>query len=72
MWTAREKIVLDQIRHALDLYKATEGHTPRNHKEFMERIIKENHVQLPALPTGHNYVYDPEADELMVERPDNL
>ena len=72
MWTAREKIVLDHIRHALDLHKTSEGHAPKTHQEFMDRIIKENHLQLPTLPAGHRYVYDPDTDELMVERPNNL
>ncbi|MEI8372386.1 MAG: hypothetical protein WCJ35_06060 [Planctomycetota bacterium] len=72
MWTVREQIVLGQIRKALDLYKASEEHFPKTHQEFMDRIIKENHLQLPTLPAGHRYVYDPDTDELMVERPNNL
>jgi hypothetical protein len=72
MWTAKEKIVLDQMHHALDLYKASQGHAPKTQQEFMDRIIKENHLQLPTLPAGHRYVYDPDTEELMVERPNNL
>ena len=72
MWTAKEKIVLDQMHHAMELYKASEGHAPKTEKEFMEKIIKENHLQLPTLPAGHRYVYDPSTEELMVERPNNL
>ncbi len=72
VWTAKEQIVLGQIRNSLDLYKASEEHAPKTHQEFMEKIIKANHLQLPTLPTGHRYVYDPSTEELMVERPNNL
>jgi hypothetical protein len=72
MFTAREKIVLDQMRHAQDLYKAEhEGHNPKNWEEFEEKILKANNLRLPTLPYGERYVYDPDKDELMVERPDN-
>jgi hypothetical protein len=68
-WNARERLVLDQIQHAMNLYKASEGSAPKSHQEFMDRIVKENHLQLPTLPTGHRYVYDPSKEELQVERP---
>jgi hypothetical protein len=67
MWAAKDKIVRDQIRKALDLYKASEGHAPASHEEFMDRIIKENNLQLPTLPAGHRYVYDPDTDELKIQ-----
>ena len=70
MWSAREKVFLDQMYHALDLYKADhDGHAPKTQDEFMQQIIKENHLQLPALPEGERYVYDPNTGELMVEKP---
>jgi len=73
LWNAKQMILLGQIRHDLDLYKAAnEGHAPKTQKEFMEKIIDANHLQLPMLPAGHRYVYDPSTEELMVERPNNL
>ena len=73
MWTAREKVVLDQMQHALDLYKADhDGHAPKTQEEFMDKIIKENHLQLPTLPAQHRYVYDPETAKLLVKRPNDL
>jgi len=51
------------------LYKAMNGHAPKTHEEFMEKIIKENRIQLPELPPGHRYRYYPEQEELMVEHP---
>ncbi len=72
MWKAKEKIVLDQMHHAMDLFKAVnDGHAPKTHKEFMEKIIDANHLQLPTLPAGQRYVYDPSTEELMVEKPND-
>ena len=66
----KERIVFDiAIPHALQLYEALEGHAPKSHEEFMEKIIKFNMIELPELPHGHEYVYDPEAKQLMVRHP---
>ena len=35
----------------------------------MEKIIKEYGVELPELPEGESYYYDPQREELMVQRP---
>ena len=73
LWNVKEMLVLDQIQHALNIYKAADpnGRGPQSHKEFMDRIIKENSIQLPELPEGQRYRYDPAAGELTVERPAN-
>lgn len=69
-FTAKEKIQFEiEIPHALALYKALEGNAPKSHEEFMEKIIKANQIKLLELPPGHKYVYDPETEILMVERP---
>jgi hypothetical protein len=69
-WAAREKIAYEiEIPQAMKLFQANEDRLPKSHKEFMERIIKENHINLPVLPEGHRYVYDPKRGELMVEQP---
>jgi hypothetical protein len=70
LFTVKEKLAFEiMIPHALDLYKATEGHAPASQEEFLEKIVKFNQIQLPALPPGHRYVYDPKSERLMVERP---
>ena len=51
------------------MFKASEGRFPKSQEEFMDRIVKESHLQLPVLPTGHTYVYDPEQGELLVRKP---
>jgi hypothetical protein len=72
LWNVKERLALMQIQQALDLYKAGEGHAPKSHQEFMDRIIKANDIKLPTLPPGQRYVYDPSKEELMVERPKDL
>lgn len=65
---AREKIAFDiQIPEAMKLFKATEDRAPRTHEEFMERIIKEQHISLPKLNPDRRYRYDPKTEQLMIE-----
>lgn len=67
---AQEQIVFRiQIPDAMRLYKATNGHAPKSHEEFMEKIVNENRIRLPELPPGHRYRYYPDREELMVEHP---
>jgi hypothetical protein len=69
-FSAKERIAFEiQVPHALQLYKASEGQAPKTHDEFMEKIVQFNQIKLPILPPGHKYVYDPETEQLMVERP---
>jgi hypothetical protein len=70
LFAAKEKIKFEiEIPHALQLFKAYEGFAPKTHEEFMEKIIKANMIELPELPAGHKYVYDPMLETLMVEKP---
>lgn len=70
LFAARQRVVFDiQIPQALNLYKATNGNLPKSHDEFMQKIIQENQIALPELPSGQRYVWDADAGELMVERP---
>jgi len=64
-----QKLVFDQITHAMNLYEAEHGEKPKSHEEFMDKIIGFNQIKLPKLPDGDRYVYDPERGELMVEHP---
>jgi hypothetical protein len=69
-FTMREKAIFQvQIPHAMQMYQALHGNAPQSHDQFMKEIIQANQIQLPELPTGQRYVYDPQAKELMVERP---
>ncbi|NUQ65132.1 MAG: hypothetical protein HUU20_21925 [Pirellulales bacterium] len=69
-FAAREKIAFQvQIPHAMNLYKGANGHAPKSQEEFMEQIIKANQINLPELPEGHRYVYDPQTEQFLVEHP---
>lgn len=69
-FNATEKLQFMAAQHALDLYKAQDpnGRGPQSHDDYMEKIVEFNRIELPVLPEGHQYVYDPEAGELFVER----
>jgi hypothetical protein len=69
LFAAQEKITFLMIEDAMNKFKALEGRPPKDHEEFMERIIKENMIKLPELPDGHRYRYDPKTAQLMVEQP---
>src|SRR5687768_15163128 len=70
LFSTKEFIAYEiQVKHALNLYEAYEGRAPKDHDEFMEKIIKANMIELPVLPDGHKYVYDPMLETLMVEKP---
>jgi len=54
------------ITQAVQLFQATEGRYPKDHDEFMTKVIKQNSIRLPALPKGRKYEYDVENHALMV------
>lgn len=69
-FTLRERAIFQaQIPQAMQLYQALHGSPPQSHEQFMKEIIQANQIKLPELPPGQRYVYDPQAQELMVERP---
>jgi hypothetical protein len=71
IWATRERLVFEvQIPQAMSLFKATEGRGPKDHDEFMEKIVKANQIHLPELPEGDRYRYDPKTEQLMVESPE--
>lgn len=64
-FNVREKVVFEiQIPQALNFYKALEGKLPKNHEEFMEKIIKAKSIPLPELKPGMKYRYRPDLGEL--------
>ncbi len=69
-WRAAERLVFDvQIPHAMNLFKATNGRAPASHEEFMKQIIDLNQIDLPELPAGQHFQYDPATEQLMVYGP---
>lgn len=68
LFQARDRITFLQVDDGMRLYKASNGSAPKTHEEFMEKIIKEGQIKLPALPPGDRYIYDPAKEELCVEQ----
>ena len=66
----KQKIAGLGIEHAVNLFQAAEGRYPKDHDEFMSRVIKENNMRLPALPSGLSYQYDVQNHKLVVVRAD--
>ncbi len=64
-----QQINFQNVKRAMDLYRAEHGYFPKTEEEFMSKIIKANSIALPELPDGERYVYEPKTGELMVERP---
>jgi hypothetical protein len=70
LFVVEQRLVFEvQIPEAMKLHEAMNGQPPKSHEEFMEKIIKENRIQLPTLPRDQKYVYDPATKQLMVEMP---
>ena len=65
-----EKLAGLNIDHALQLFQAEHGRFPKNHKEFMDKVITRNNIRLPVLPGGAQYQYDVENHKLVVVKPD--
>lgn len=53
-----------QIPQAIQIFKASEGRVPKNHAEFMAKIIEPNNLMLPVLIDGMVYQFNPEKEEL--------
>lgn len=66
----RERMFLMQLKHTEDLYKANnDNKMPETHEDYMEKIVREGGLQLPQLPTGQEYVYDPADQQLKIKKP---
>ena len=65
-----EKVSILAVEHAINLFNATEGRYPKDHAEFMEKIIRANDIKLPVLPYKGQYKYDEEQHALVVVYPE--
>lgn len=64
----KEKVAGLGIDHAVRMFHALEGRYPRDHDEFMQRIIKQNNLRLPNLPADREYQYDVSNHKLLIVR----
>lgn len=57
--------ILDiQVPQAIQLFKAEHGRVPKNHAEFVQRVLEPNKLTLPELIDGMVYQFNPEREEL--------
>jgi hypothetical protein len=61
-----ERIAKMKIETEVRTFQAINGRYPKDYDEFMERIVKQNHIKLPVLPRQMEYQYDVENHKLVV------
>ncbi len=61
-----EQISKMGIHQAVEMFRATNGRYPKDHDEFMQKVIREGGIRLPKLPGGAEYQYDVENHKLVV------
>ena len=71
LFVTQDRLVLQQIDHAMNLYKAEHGNAPASEAEFTNMIINANNIKLPRLPANQTYFYDPKDGELKIRKPGN-
>ena len=69
LFVTQDRLVLQQIDHAMNLYKAEHGKAPATEAEFRDKIIEFNGIKLPRLPANQEYFYDPRDGELKIRKP---
>jgi hypothetical protein len=70
LFRVQERMIFEaSVPKAMQLFEAEHGRKPNSHEEYMAEIIQKNAIKLPELPPGQRYVYDPQAGQLLVERP---
>lgn len=62
----KQRLAILEIKHAVNIFNAMEGRYPKDHDEFMQKVIKANSIKLPVLGPGFQYQYDVENHELLV------
>ena len=60
------RLAIDNMKHAVDLYKAANDRYPKDYDEFMTEIIKANNIALPKLPPYQEYGYDEKEHKLII------
>ena len=62
----KQRIAGLSLDHAVNMFHALEGRYPKDYDEFMQRVIRENKIQLPEPTKGLHYENDVENHKLLV------
>lgn len=65
-----EKVSILAVDQAIQIFNAIEGRYPKDHAEFMEKVIRANGIKLPVLPYHGEYRYNEQKHELIVVYPE--
>lgn len=57
---AEQKLNMATVTHALNLFWGLEGRYPKDHEEFMEKVIRANGIVLEPLQEPYEYLYNAE------------
>jgi len=68
-FSIRQRVEFMKLTKSMQLYEVQHDGLPKTHEEFMKKIIEANLINLPELPDGESYRWDPEKGQLMVDRP---
>ena len=71
MFRTQQRLVFIQVDDAMNKFQAMHDRYPASHEEYMEKVIRDNNIRLPQLPTNQEYFYDAAARELKVKKPSN-
>jgi hypothetical protein len=69
LFGAKEEIAFVQFVSQYRIYNALNDDVPKDFDDLTAKVIEPYLIKLPLLPEGHKYVWNPETQELMVERP---
>jgi hypothetical protein len=62
---------INNMKHAVDLFRAENDRYPKDYEEFMTVIVKPHGISLPQLPPYQKYAYDENEHKLIImEYPD--
>ncbi len=65
---AEHQMILNKMKHDLDIYNGLHGYYPKSHEEFMNEFLDFSGTKLPELDPGVEYLYDPEDHTLKVQK----
>lgn len=64
--SALEQVAELPVMQGINLFHAMEGRYPKDHEEFMTKVIRANNIRLPRLAKGKRYQYDVQNHKLVI------
>ncbi|QDT00131.1 hypothetical protein [Adhaeretor mobilis] len=64
---AKHELIRIQLQNQMNVFNAINDRWPKDWEEYQKEIVKPLGIELPELPEGQEFVYDPEDHELKVQ-----